>query len=96
MLCTGMAFSQEILDFQHCKLTTLEFFLIFFFLVFLDILQLPLKENLLFPAFWGNMNGSDGMFLYNLVWSIFLGPYTVKYFLYQYLRYCLGLLFAKF
>ena len=43
---------------------------------------------------WFLRNG--GMFLYNLLWSIFLGPYTVKYFLYQYLRSCLGLLFFKF
>ena len=43
-----------------------------------------------------NMNGSGGMFLYNLLWSIFLRPYTVKYFLYQYLPYCLDLLSVKF
>ena len=33
------------------------------------------------------MNGSGGMFLYILLWSIFLGPYTVKYFLYQHLLF---------
>ena len=33
------------------------------------------------------MSESGGMVLGNLLWSIFLGRYTVKYFLYQYLRY---------
>ena len=27
------------------------------------------------------MNGSIGIVLYNLLWGIFLGPYTIKYFL---------------
>ena len=36
-----------------------------------------------------DMNGSSGMVLYNLLWRVFLWPYGVKYFLHQYLRYCL-------
>ena len=35
------------------------------------------------------MSGSDDMSLCNLLLGTFFGPYTVKYFLHQYLRYCL-------
>ena len=62
----------------------------------LDVLLLPLKENIIFPAFCGKYKRKN-IFLYNLLSSIFLGPYTVKYFfLYQNFRYCLDLLFVKF
>ena len=35
------------------------------------------------------MNGSGDIFFCNILWRFFLGPYSVKYFLYQYLRYYL-------
>ena len=68
-----MLFSLEILDLQHCKLATLGFFII-------RCLAVAFKEKQYFLLFTENINGSSGMVLCNLLWSIFSGPYAVKYF----------------
>ena len=54
---------------------------------------MPFFQHILyFRHFLENMNGSSGMFLRNLLLSIFLGPCAVKYFFVS----IFALLFVKF
>ena len=70
---TGMPFSRDTLDFRYSKSTTLFFSLLEPWCCFE-------RKTEYFLLFLENMNGRGDMFLCNLLLSIFLGPYTVKYF----------------